>query len=124
MNSNADIAGGRRCGRVLGLAACLGVAGCSTATPVRLDIDKLPRLEGQVNTTAGSTGEITTDNRTCRGSFAGMPGQSTVPMEISCTDGRTGLGTATIEDGRFVAGDARLSDGSRLTIRANGPSVP
>lgn len=104
--------------------ACLGLAGCSTATPVRLEADKLPRLEGRVNTTAGYTGEITTDNRICRGSFTGMPGQTIVPLEMSCTDGRSGIGTATLEEGQFVSGEVRLGDGARLTVRASGPSFP
>lgn len=119
-----DFDGASRLAMRLACLAGLGLAGCSTATPIRLEIDRLPRLEGRVNTTAGYTGEITTENRTCRGSFTGMLGQSVVPMEISCADGRNGVGTVTIADGRFVSGEARLSDGSRVTVRASGPAFP
>lgn len=105
-------------------ASALSLAGCSTATPVLIEAGKLPAVVGRVNTTAGYTGEITTDNRSCRGSFTGMLGQNIVPLEISCQDGRSGVGTATIQDGRFVGGEVRLSDGSRLTVRANGPGFP
>jgi hypothetical protein len=106
------------------LAAIGSLAGCSTATPVLLQAAKLPALQGRVNTTAGYAGEITTDNNSCRGSFRGVIGEPTAPLELSCTDGRTGVGTATIQDGHFTSGEVLLSDGSRLTIRPTGPAVP
>lgn len=100
------------------------LAGCSTATPVVLQGARIPNLTGRVNTTAGYTGEITTENRQCRGSFTGMLGQGTVPLEVSCIDGRSGIGTAQILDGRFAGAEARLSDGTRLTIRVDGQGFP
>ena len=105
-----------------GLAAL--VSACSTATPVVLESGKLPGLQGRVNTTAGYTGTITTDGQACRGSFTGQIGQNAVPLEVSCLDGRRGVGVAAIADGYFVSGDVRLSDGSRLTIRPSGPAFP
>jgi hypothetical protein len=104
---------------------CLAaLGGCSTATPVLIQADALPTLQGRVSTTAGYTGSITTDNGACRGSFTGMLGQPVVPLEISCQDGRHGIGTAEITEGRFVSGQVRLSDGSQLTVRPNGPDTP
>lgn len=111
--------------RTGGLAAiAFGLAACSTATPVLIQSAKRPDLQGRVSTTAGYTGEITTDNRLCRGSFTGMLGQTVVPVEISCTDGRSGIGTATLAEGQFVSAEIRLNDGSRLTVRPTGPSFP
>ena len=102
----------------------MSVSGCSTATPVLVQASKLPALQGKVETTAGYTGRITTDNRLCRGSFTGILGNPVATAEIACGDGRSGIGTATIQDGYFVSAEITLSDGSRLTIRPSGPSFP
>lgn len=115
--------------RILGafgiLAGCIAtLSACSTATPVLIQSAKLPALQGRVNTTAGYTGTITTDNQACRGSFTGILGQVVATVEVSCSDGRKGLGTAAIQDGRFVSADVWLSDGTRLTIRPTGPGFP
>ncbi|WP_133769780.1 hypothetical protein [Enterovirga rhinocerotis] len=108
----------------LALAAVAAVAGCSTATPVLLQGTSLPTLQGRANTTAGYTGELTTDNGACRGSFTGFPGHPVVTLEVSCNDGRSGIGTATLASGAFVSGEVRLNDGSLLTIRQRSPAVP
>ena len=100
----------------------VGLGGCSTATPILLQGASLPTLQGRANTTAGYTGELTPANKTCRGSYAGTPGHPVVTLEISCTDGRSGVGTATLSDGVFVSGEVRLSDGSRLTVRQHAPA--
>lgn len=102
----------------------LALAACSTATPVLLQGASLPTLQGRVNTTAGYTGDLTTDNNACRGSFTGTPGHPVVTLEISCSDGRSGIGTATLADGVFVAGEVRLSDGSQLTVRQRASATP
>lgn len=101
------------CATVMAIA----VASCSTATPILLQGASLPTLQGRASTTAGYTGELTTDNNSCRGSYTGTPGHPVVTLEISCNDGRRGIGTATLSDGVFIAGEVRLSDGSRLTVR-------
>lgn len=101
-----------------------GLAGCSTATPVLVEAGKLPALSGRVNTTAGYTGTITTETGACRGSFTGILGQEIATVEMSCSNGRTGIGTAVIREGRFVSAEVRLNDGSLLTVRPNGPSIP
>ncbi len=100
------------------------LSGCSIATPVVVQATKLPNLQGRVTTTAGYTGAITTESGLCRGSFTGTPGQPVAVLEVSCNDGRNGVGTAVLTEGSFTSGDVRLSDGSRLTIRANGPTFP
>ena len=110
--------------RISAVAALLALAGCSTASPVLLQGGSLPALQGRANTTAGYTGEITTDNKSCRGSFTGIPGHPVVTLEISCIDGRSGIGTATLADGVFVSGEVRLNDGSRVTLRQDAPAYP
>ena len=110
--------------RLAALAAMLALAGCSTATPVLIQGGSLPTLQGRANTTAGYTGEITTDNQACRGSFTGTPGHPVVTLEISCNDGRSGIGTATLADGVFVSGEVRLNDGSLVTLHQRAPAYP
>lgn len=107
------------------LALCLVVpaASCSTATPVLIEATKLASLPGRANT-SGYAGEITTDSRQCRGSYTGSIGQTAVPFEMSCRDGRSGVGTARLQDGYFVSGEVRLSDGTLMTVRANGEAFP
>lgn len=100
------------------------IAACSTATPVLLQGGSLPTLQGRVNTTAGYTGELTTDNNSCRGSFTGIPGHPVVTFEVSCIDGRSGIGTAMLAAGVFVSGDVRLNDGSQLSVRQRAPAIP
>jgi len=110
--------------RLLGAAAmAVAVAGCTTATPILIQGASLPTLQGRANTTAGYSGELTTDNNACRGSYAGTPGHPVVTLEISCKDGRRGVGTATLSDGVFVSGEVRLSDGSKLTVRQHAPAT-
>lgn len=104
--------------------ACAALAACSTATPVLLQGSSLPTLQGRVNTTAGYTGDLTTDNNACRGSFTGTPGHPVVTFEISCGDGRSGIGTATLVDGVFVSGEVRFGDGTQLTVRQRSPAIP
>ena len=83
-----------------------------------------PDLPGRVNTTVGYTGTITSEGGVCRGSFTGALGQSTVPLELSCSDGRTGTGRATLVGGAFQSGEVVLRGGARLTIRATVPTLP
>ena len=104
--------------------AFLSLVGCSTATPVLIEGVRTAGLRGRANTSAGYTGEITTETGQCRGSFTGALGVSAAPLEMSCRDGRRGVGTAIIENGYFVSGEARMSDGSRLVVRATGPGFP
>lgn len=99
-------------------------AACSTATPIVVEGGKLAPTIGRANTSAGYTGEITTDTRQCRGSYTGTVGQVDVPFEMSCRDGRSGVGTARILEGYFVSGEVRLGDGTLLTVRQNGPTFP
>lgn len=106
------------------LAVMLSLGGCSMATPVLLQGGSLPTLQGRVNTTAGYTGDLTTDNKSCRGSFTGTPGHPVVTLEMSCNDGRTGIGTATLAGGVFISGEVRLSDGSQMTVRQHAPAFP
>lgn len=108
----------------LPLAALLALGGCSTAVPVVIEGKGFGAMTGRANTTGGYTGELTTDTRRCRGTFTGPIGGNTAPLEVSCTDGRRGLGTAILENGGLVRGEVLLDDGSRLTIRAAGPSFP
>jgi hypothetical protein len=125
--SSMFVPGRRSCFGIVAIAVLLAVgsvAGCSTATPVLLQGSSIPTLQGRVNTTAGYTGELTTDNKSCRGSFTGIPGHPVVTLEISCTDGRSGIGTATLADGVFLAGEVRLSDGSQITVRQHAPAFP
>ena len=110
---------------IAAVAATIVLLGeCSTATPVLLQGASLPTLQGSANTTAGYTGDLTTDDKSCRGSFTGSPGYPVVTLEISCKDGRSGIGTATLAGGVFVSGDVRLNDGSQLTVRQRGPAFP
>lgn len=114
----------RRVARSIALASILSLGACSTATPVLLQGGSLPTLQGRANTTAGYTGDITTDNKACRGSFTGTAGYPVVTLEISCVDGRSGIGTATLADGVFVSGEVRLNDGTQLTVRQHAPAFP
>jgi len=52
----------------------------------------------------------------CQGSYTGALGATEVPLELSCRDGRHGIGTATLQGSSFVAGRVRLNDGSVATI--------
>ncbi|WP_375459547.1 hypothetical protein [uncultured Enterovirga sp.] len=106
------------------LGAVLALGACSTAVPVVIEGKGFGAITGRANTTGGYTGELTTDTRRCRGTFTGPIGGNTAPLEISCTDGRSGVGTATLENGALARGDVLLDDGSRLTIRAAGPGFP
>ena len=106
------------------LASLAALGACSTATPVLLQGGSLPTLQGRANTTAGYTGDISTDNKSCRGSFTGTAGYPVVTLEISCIDGRSGIGTATLADGVFVSGEVRLNDGTQLTVRQHAPAFP
>ncbi|MDB5591695.1 hypothetical protein [Enterovirga sp.] len=110
--------------RWLAPALLLALAGCSTAVPVVIEGKGIGAITGRANTSGGYTGELTTDSQRCRGTFTGPLGGDTVPLEVSCTDGRSGLGTAVIADGRLLRGEVLLDDGSRLTIRASGPGFP
>lgn len=106
------------------LASGLILSGCSAAVPVVIEGKGLGAITGRANTTGGYTGELTTDSGRCRGTFTGAFVGNTAPLEVSCTDGRSGIGTAVIQAGRLVSGDVLLGDGSRLTIRASGPGFP
>lgn len=125
MSAEVVSTGFRRAAKALALVGVgLCLAGCSTAVPVVIEGKGLGAITGRANTSGGYTGELTTDSRRCRGTYTGPLGGSTAPLEVSCTDGRSGLGTAVLEGGRLVRGDVLLDDGTRLTIRQAGSSFP
>jgi hypothetical protein len=91
----------------------LALSACATRTPIVVSLAKLPPMQGTAVTTV-YTGAL--EAAGCQGSYTGALGATEVPLELSCRDGRHGIGTAILQGSAFVAGRVRLNDGSVASI--------
>ena len=83
-----------------------------------------PDAAGLVTTTI-YTGSLASDDGRCRGAFGdATDGSGATRLQVNCSDGRHGVGTATLDGGRFLSGRVRLNDGATLVVRTTGPSFP
>jgi hypothetical protein len=89
------------------------VAGCSVTVPVAVIGQNGQILRGE-NTASlsGGTFSVTDGHLTCSGSYNALNEAPTITMPVLCSDGRTGIVTATRDSPTSGGGKVRLSDGT------------
>lgn len=93
--------------------AALSLAGCSTTIPVAVigQHGEIMRGTNSIGLTEGSF-SVTDGKVTCSGSYNSLNELQTITMPVICTDGRTGIVTATRDSAMSGGGKVRLSDGT------------
>ena len=98
------------------------LAGCSTATPIALDLPHGETLVGGARTTIYTgTLKVGEGRNECRGTYTGVSPSSVVLLEVHCDNGRYGIGTGVLENSNLVGGRVRMQDGVEVVVRAAEP---
>ena len=96
----------------------LSLAACSTRARIEMSGTSTPRVVGEAVTTI-YTGTVEVPG--CKGYFTGNSPSEATPLYVSCAGGRQGRGTAVLQDGFFISGAVRWSDGGAATFRRIQP---
>jgi hypothetical protein len=96
-------------------ALVLGMAACSTRTPVVVITPEGGRVLGTA-TTSVYTGKVDAGDGRCVGYYNGRISDPIVPLTLTCPGPRLGYGTAVIQNGHLVSGTARTPDGRQMHI--------
>jgi hypothetical protein len=94
------------------LTALAALSGCATTIPVAVIGQHGEILRG-TNTFSieGGSFSVTDGRLTCSGSYNALIESKTLTIPVICSDGRTGIATATRDTRMSGGGKIRLSDG-------------
>jgi len=93
-----------------------GLAACDVAThPVAVVGPSNIIYRGTATATLleGGWFQVSSGNNTCRGQYQPGAAGTTVTFPVSCTNGLTGIGTATYQDALQGGGEIVMQDGTR-----------
>jgi len=97
------------------LASALFLSACTVTGPVAAISDDGQIMRGSATATMESGSYSLSDGKvTCSGNYDPLDPSMTIPLSILCSDGRTGVGSATrTSNGLSGSGQFSMSDGSQ-----------
>ncbi|MCX7567212.1 hypothetical protein OS189_12745 [Sulfitobacter sp. F26169L] len=104
--------------RIMSLIATAGLAllaACDVSHPVAVVGPGNTIFRGSANATflEGGWFQATNGNTSCQGHYRPASQSKTITFPVTCSNGLTGVGTATYETPRAGGGDILMSDGKR-----------